>query len=106
MFQMNQSILADVVHGKTHWRVLKASGVLKSGNTWQFSANRDPIYITIEDLELGFANYISDPIGRKEWAEFLLAASNLVSFEALENEKGGEALLKRLWEASSAENES
>ena len=97
-----QSIL-NVVRGTEPWTVLKKLGVYRNRDTWHFEPYSTPVLITADDLIAGFRSHSSNQSALREWAAFVLAASNLISFNALEEDMRGECLLDELWRAAFGE---
>lgn len=97
-------LVLNVVRGIDHWTVLRKIGVSYNENTWFFDSYPNPVSIEVNDLFMGFKNYSKDKLALQEWATFMLAASNLISFEVLENDLQGDKLLNALWDASFGED--
>jgi hypothetical protein len=97
-----QSIL-NVVRGIEPWKVLRKLGVQRNGDVWNFEPYSDPVLITADDLIMGFRRYSQSKLALREWATFLLVASNIISFDALEDDPRADELLNAIWQASFGE---
>ena len=97
---MSTKSVFNVVHGLEPWTVLRKYGVCHHGNTWTFAPSLVEVSVTADDLITGFKNYANDKSALREWAMFILAASNLISFDALEEDPRGDRLLEALWQAA------
>ena len=86
----------EVVRGERPWKDLATVGVevRRSDNAWHFGPwPHDPLPITNEDLAAGFDRHLSRPDHGREWAEFLIAATDLY-------EVSDDAGLEALWDLS------
>jgi hypothetical protein len=52
------------------------------------------------DVAVGLSKYLSKGEQLREWGTFLLGAANVVSFERLEHEDDGDAVLGALWDVA------
>jgi len=95
---MKQQIIRDVVRGERPWSDLIPSGVTKDKLGWKFTNLGVPVCVTLSDLEAGLEKSSSCPIKRREWAQFMLAASGLVEIDATEDAARREVLLGKLWD--------
>lgn len=99
--------IVKVVRGDAHWSSLQSLGVRVQKEperwTWQMPPPlANPIAAKASDLAVGALKFIDKPAELKEWSSFLLAASSLVTFDALEKSPHGESLLNALWDVSSS----
>ena len=95
---MKRQIVMDVVRGEKPWSDLIPFGVTRDRHGWKFPKLDVPVCVTLSDLKAGLENNSSCPIKRKEWAQFMLAASGLVEIDATEDAASREALLGSLWD--------
>jgi hypothetical protein len=89
---MNTQAILNVVRGIESWKVLKEMGVQRNGNTWTLEPYADPVLITANDLIMRFKKYSQINLALREWATFLLVASTLISFDALEEDPRADEL--------------
>lgn len=94
---LNTAVL-QVVRGSRTWPSLSEYGILKSGDTWMFPPCTDPLVVTLSDLVAGLSSLASDRELARQWACFILAASNVISFEYLENDPKGQQMIEVLWQ--------
>ena len=102
MTTMKAAIL-DVVRGKAEWASLLAYGVdirhFPRERRWEFGAyDAEPVVVTEPDVVEGINRQIADEGLIAEWAQFLLAASDLIDLDKLSDSEAG--LLDCLWEIS------
>ncbi|NBR32402.1 MAG: hypothetical protein EBT84_09590 [Sphingomonadaceae bacterium] len=95
---MKQQIIMGVVRGEKPWSDLSPLGVTRDQLGWRLPRFDVPVYVTLKDLEAGLENNSTCPIKRREWAQFMLAASGLVEIDATEDAARREVLLGKLWD--------
>ena len=98
-----KAAILDVVRGKTEWASLLDYGVnmrhFPNERRWEFDAyDGDPVVVTEPDVVEGINRRIADRRLIAEWAQFILAASDLIDVEKLNDSEGG--VLDCLWEIS------
>jgi len=93
-----------VVRGEAPWSDLNSFGVVRDGREWRFPSFASPVRVSLEDLDVGFRSYSTRPGERREWAQFILAASSLVEFDSDREPDRGAVMLSALWDVASGEN--
>jgi len=93
---MDQAVL-NVVRGLKAPSTLVKYGIAKHGDTWSFPLCDDPVVVSMQALQAGLMAVKEHRELAREWASFLLAASNVISFEQIEDEPEGEQLIELLW---------
>jgi hypothetical protein len=95
---MKRQIIMCVVRGEKPWSDLIPFEVTRDRLGWKFPKLDVPVCVTLKDLEAGLENNSTCPIKRREWAQFMLAASGLVEIDATEDAARREVLLGKLWD--------
>ncbi len=99
---MKQTIL-NIARGVEHWTVLRHRlGIWRNGNKWFPGSYQDPIEITVDDLLLGFENYLANDVELQEWASLILGASNIFAFDT-DTDPRFDDLVGMLWDATFGE---
>lgn len=93
-----------VVRGEAPWSDLHSFGVVRDGREWRFPSFASPVRVSLEDLDVGFRSYSTRPGERREWAQFILAASSLVEFDSDREPDRGAVMLSALWDVAFGEN--
>jgi len=102
-------IVRAVVQGKLPLSALEEAGVTVEVEQEQSSGNRrtnfritSPIRVEPRpvDIATGMLAYKSDPEKLREWASFVLSASEILDLEPLNSWPEGDELLSALWDAS------
>lgn len=99
----NTAAILDVVRGNAHWTTLRDCGIdvrrVAAANRWEFATyDCDPVVVSEADVVQGIKKQIGNEELLSEWAQFVLAASDLVDVAKLGDSDGG--LLDCLWEIS------
>ncbi|MGD9741460.1 MAG: hypothetical protein AB7F08_01255 [Dongiaceae bacterium] len=99
--------LLRVVRGEADWPSLKPLGfgiereTVEGGVAWKFAAQMpasvDP---AIEDFAAAVLQLRGNPERLRDWARFILASNDLVSFDALENRPDRDEFIGALWDFS------
>jgi len=96
------SAILGVVRGNVHWRTLRTHGIdirLSGKNTWEFGAySGEPVLVSADDILQGIEQQIDDETRILEWARFVLAASDLVNLDRVDDSEG--ELLDCIWDIS------
>lgn len=98
---MTTTEILDVVRASSSWEQLKKYGVMLSDNEWRFPApSSEPVIICVQDVVDGYNQYQGDENALKSWASFLLAASDLISFQRIEDGPNGDQVIGALWDVA------
>lgn len=89
-----------VVRGEVNWGSLRGAEttIEHLDDQWTFRTDCSPIEVGAKDVATGLLNLQHRELELVEWASFLLAASDLVSLEALHGSARGESLLTACWD--------
>jgi hypothetical protein len=102
-------IVRAVVQGKLPILALAEAGVSidvrenESENEHRVKVGlRTPLSVDLQpvDLALGLLEYKDNPAKLREWATFIMSASEVIDLTFLESWPEGEELLEALWDAS------
>lgn len=100
--------LLNVVRGNDDWPILLEYAVdirhIAYENRWEFGVYAgEPVIISESDVVEGIKKKIDNKHSITTWAQFLLAASDLIDMENLNDAEGG--LLDCLWAISDGDLE-
>ncbi len=106
---LSREVIRAVVRGKLPISALHDAGVSmdvqenESGKERRIKvALRAPVSVDLRpvDLALGLLEYNDNPEKLREWATFIMSASEVIDLTFLESWPEGEELLEALWDAS------
>lgn len=104
-----REVIRAVVRGQLPMSALEDAGVSinvqenESGNERRIKVGlRTPLSVDLQpvDLALGLLEYKDHPAKLREWATFIMSASEIIDLTFLESWPEGEELLEALWDAS------
>jgi hypothetical protein len=100
-----RNVLREVLLGRASWRELVAAGadIRAVPDGWIFGpATADPIAVSERDLREGITRQLDGEDRGREWASFVLSASQLFDFASLSRDGGAAAdqVLEALWDIS------
>lgn len=99
-----EEVVLRLVRGELPLRASGWAGISVSRDpkgAWTIVVARAMVVMpSTRDVAAGLAGLLSKPEALREWANFILGASNVLSLERLEHEDGGDALLGALWDAA------
>ena len=98
--------ILDVVRGNASWASLRGYGIdvrrIPGERRWEFGAyNGEPVLVSEADVVEGIKKQLANEDSIAEWAQFVLAASDLINLDELDDSRGG--LLDCLWKISDGE---
>jgi len=96
-------VVLGVIKGELPLSTLEEIGVHVTFREQSCEINTEvPIIVnpSASDVAHGLLTYLSNPDELAQWALFLMGASQIVDFEALESHPQGDALVSALWDAS------
>lgn len=106
---LSRELIRAVVRGQLPMSALEQAGV--SINVHEDESGKErrikvgvqvPVSLDLRpvDLALGLLEYKNDPVKLREWATFIMSASEIIDLTFLESWPEGEELLEALWDAS------
>lgn len=98
-----EAVTRDVLLGKRPWNDLNEAGwdIRRTRDGWTFGSTAGPpVTVAFGDLMTGMAVQLESEDEGREWARFVLAASDVFDLEAVSETGASEEGIEALWDLS------